>query len=353
MCVIIAVPEGVELPTAEVLHACEQGNPDGGGLAWVEGEGANRWVHWKKGITAAIINEMIQERKDSGSSFLIHFRIASVGATIPELCHPFPVTATAPTDLEGRAKLVLAHNGTWSGWKDVLLRSLKGKIRGEWSDSRAMAYLAGNYGKDTLKLIDEKIVTLGTDNELMLYNYKRWDKDEKGRYFSNMFWKSRTVYSTGGSKSNDFWERGYGGYGRYRSDTSEYPTQPAKGPSKEQSTQASGVKVETKMEAKPDVSLVPIQSEEDKEYGEITVVSSSPNAPVNDEVTTMIKSICPDALDKSGGFTDRMRAALAAISDMPDKDKEMLLPGWAEVAMDLGKEAADQLCASDMLIVSG
>ena len=197
MCVAIVVPRDKDnpnkhVPKPEYLIACEESNGHGGGIAWVE----NEVVRYKKGITAIEIIEIMEAVEPP---MFIHFRVASVGGAVPELCHPFPITVEASLKTEGAARAVLMHNGTWSTWKQNMLHLIPRAARenlketkippGPWSDSRCMAWLAAIYGPEILELLEEKIAVLTGRGQWKTLGYG-WSEFE-GCHYSNLFWKGK------------------------------------------------------------------------------------------------------------------------------------------------------------------
>lgn len=152
MCVIINCVN--EFPSLATLESAEQMNPHGAGIAWVE----NGKVKYKKGIDLDA-KKIFEITKTISLPAIIHFRIASIGEIIPELCHPFPINENADLSLEGTSDSVLFHNGTWSDWKKAIEDSVAKKhipfslANQKWSDSRTMAWLADKFGVDILKRI--------------------------------------------------------------------------------------------------------------------------------------------------------------------------------------------------------
>jgi hypothetical protein len=143
MCVILVCPENVR-PRAEVLDACHDANPHGAGVAWRDG----REVRWFKGLDPDEVADLIAKLP---GEIVIHFRWASVGEVVPQLCHPFPVTACATTRLSGFARAVLFHNGTWGAWRDTLRRMPKNRTpTGILSDTRVAATLVDLCGTEVL-----------------------------------------------------------------------------------------------------------------------------------------------------------------------------------------------------------
>lgn len=206
MCVGIIVPKDAKAPSEEILKDCAIQNPDGGGISWIE----NSKVVWKKGIEVPEIVEILAKTKPP---YLIHFRISTCGGKIPELCHPFPLSrmGDATLALEGKCGAALIHNGHWGSWKEMTMRMQPhgAKIpEGPWSDTRAMAYLAGIYGPELLTFVDEKVAVMyGTGD----YEYWGHWQDEAGCKFTNLAWKS--VKYSRKSKKEDAKE--YGNFYEY------------------------------------------------------------------------------------------------------------------------------------------
>lgn len=184
MCVIITSKSG--LPTSDLLKKAELINPDGGGVAWVE----DYKVLFKKGITATEIEDL--RDRIGKSPCLAHFRIATAGGVSKELCHPFPMDVGAPLHLEGASKNgVFMHNGHVRDWEEILVDSLGKAIfpKGNWSDSRAIAHMAGIYGPSVLTFYSagQKFASLTPDGVINRYG-SGWC--EEGDYFtSNRMWQ--------------------------------------------------------------------------------------------------------------------------------------------------------------------
>lgn len=198
MCIIMACMK--KTPTWDMLHAAEQANNDGAGIAWSEG----KKVKWKKGITAKEINTMI-ETGEAKLPMVIHFRLSTVGGATDNLCHPFPITPTAKTKTEGDGSKVLFHNGHWGDWKKICMETTVKRgtqfPKGQWSDSRAMAWLAGIYGTSFLQLLDEKIAILKNSKKIEIYG-SGW-KEIDGIHCSNDYFLNPPIY---------YYQGGEGGY---------------------------------------------------------------------------------------------------------------------------------------------
>lgn len=149
MCVILVCDK--KKPTKAALLAAQSANPHGMGIAWID-KGV---VRWEKGIEFNQLTETVEKIK---LPFVIHFRIATVGAVGASLCHPFPISASALGTSGASKRPVLFHNGHWGEWQDALLRSLTASghdklPEGDLSDSRAMAILAHRHGVKILNLV--------------------------------------------------------------------------------------------------------------------------------------------------------------------------------------------------------
>lgn len=117
MCIIIMKPSGVEMPSIKTLKKCWKNNSDGCGISITN----NNIIYSHKGfMTFESFNDYLQkvggiyELKDS--AVMMHFRITSVGNTIPQQTHPFPIYRTVTREnlesLSFNSKLVFSHNGT-------------------------------------------------------------------------------------------------------------------------------------------------------------------------------------------------------------------------------------------------
>lgn len=153
MCLLIKL-DG-EWPSDAILEAGVAQNRDGIGIAFPDGDK----VQYHKGITM----EQLMSYKEQGvTKGLIHFRMTSIGPTIPQLCHPFPISKKTGNNLSGRVEQVLAHNGHWAKWEDWVWDNLKHAPmpRGAMSDTRAIAWLTGIHGMGFLRMLNEKIVVV-------------------------------------------------------------------------------------------------------------------------------------------------------------------------------------------------
>ena len=208
MCVVMIASK--TRPTELMVERAFNANDHGGGVAWRDKDKAGHAVvRWQKGLDLAGMQELV---KSLPMPFIAHFRIASVGGRSAALTHPFPIENNVDLALEGQIKgYVLFHNGHWGEWKSFTKETaLKKGARipiGSWSDSRAMAWAAHNYGLGILELIDEKAVAFGP-GDLEVIRGTGWD-DVDGVWCSNKHWNhGGTSYRT-----ND--HRHHGGMGTF------------------------------------------------------------------------------------------------------------------------------------------
>jgi len=161
-------------------------NPDGTGAIWYD---SKEMPTYQKGLT---IKEVIELNKTLPFPYAFHFRITTVGIN-KLLTHPYEVTKESELKMEGQAEALLMHNGHWSDWNEAVLNHSINTGQdcpdGDWSDSRAMAYLSGVIGPNMLKMLsgqkiavfkkNKKITILGAGWEIekdILYSNKNWEK---------------------------------------------------------------------------------------------------------------------------------------------------------------------------------
>ena len=193
MCVLIA---SLKFPTKEFLEASMEGNPDGIGIAYWTPLG----VKYKKGIKFDELLKIGEQFDPSQSnSMLIHFRKSTVGAAVPQLCHPFPVSKEEDlNNIEGTAKVVFAHNGSVTDWRNYITSAL-GSVNklpsGEhWSDTKALAFCLGAWGVNYINILNDgknRFATL--DDTGLITKYGEWHVVEKELIWSSVNVRLRSV----------------------------------------------------------------------------------------------------------------------------------------------------------------
>jgi len=171
-----------------------ESNNDGIGIAWRDKRSKIIFQRGIKLSNAITILKMIEANK---FSYILHFRIATVGGVLRRLCHPFPVTTNQQLLFakSGEVDYVLAHNGHWNQWdQDNATPPFKSR-QGPWSDSAALAYIAAKTGtiwipsgnrictlhsKDGLKIMDTPHSGTWTHKDGYHLSNNYWDRSSRG-----------------------------------------------------------------------------------------------------------------------------------------------------------------------------
>jgi hypothetical protein len=84
---------------------------------------------------------------------IVHFRIASSGAIVPHMTHPYICQENSPLHLEWAGKeSILFHNGVISGWENLAIIFKIGPpiLTTYWNDSRVMSCLLSKVGSHSI-----------------------------------------------------------------------------------------------------------------------------------------------------------------------------------------------------------
>lgn len=118
MCIICVKERGINPPAKDTFEAMWENNPDGAGFMYTN----NNSVCIEKGFMTlnaflSAYNNVAEKIDTKETPMVFHFRITTHGGTIPENCHPFPVTESLGSirKLKNRTDLGVAHNGVISG----------------------------------------------------------------------------------------------------------------------------------------------------------------------------------------------------------------------------------------------
>ena len=214
MCVIICIDDG-NFPSKKTLKSAEDMNSHGGSIAWLNKDGTKSY---KKGIKAKEITKIINTKliPKGVNTAIIHFRIASVGGVKKDLNHPFEISSSVTLNMENMntQKDLLFHNGTWTEYTDVLVDYLRTSKkyntipRGNYSDSRIMAYLAHKMGvkKMARKVTGWNKIAVLTSKGIVKYG-EGWCKYKGNACSNNYFIPAKPINA---------WESGFpsmvGGY---------------------------------------------------------------------------------------------------------------------------------------------
>lgn len=116
MCIIVAKPKSIALPSDEIIKNCWDGNSDGAGIMYVR-EGDKK-VNITKGFLTldefkSSLKALNLQKEDLA---VLHFRIATTGGISPGNTHPFPITnrLTDLKKLNMATSVGIAHNGVLS-----------------------------------------------------------------------------------------------------------------------------------------------------------------------------------------------------------------------------------------------
>lgn len=201
MCVITICMNKRE--TEENLKAMEEANKDGTGVIFYK----DGMPHYRKNIA---IGEVLEINGKMEFPFAFHFRFATVGHD-KMLTHPFEVDEESKLKIEGSAPTLLMHNGHWNSWDDTLNRycinTLEDLPDGDWSDSRAMAFIAAKIGPNILKTISGQKVALFKEGPKIITIGSGWEKGD-GILYSNKNWeyKKHKTLCQGSTEYPDWWK---------------------------------------------------------------------------------------------------------------------------------------------------
>lgn len=183
MCVAVIVESKYNIRKKDLL-AMEGDNPDGAGVAWIEGG----VVKFQRGLTAAAIFEL---QKTLPRPFFLHFRFATRGGKSPLLTHPFPLGMdTFTAGLSGDTDQgVLMHNGTWRDFEKYIPQGID---RSKVSDTQVAAYALTTEGHDILDDVSWATAILFRDDNKWKINYRGTWTTHKGNLYSNLHWRTRS-----------------------------------------------------------------------------------------------------------------------------------------------------------------
>ncbi len=189
MCVILVCSAR---PSASLVRDAYEANPHGAGIAWRD---AGK-VHWQKDLDCEALLEAVREVP---LPCLVHCRIPTCD-TDGALTHPFPLGGAL--DRSGATEgAVIMHNGHWADWLNAVVEASDRRgveiPDGPWSDTRAMAWLAGLRGLGWLSLLGERVAWLSPTELRMLGT--GWSTVADGVTASNRhFLYPRSVLQPGG-----------------------------------------------------------------------------------------------------------------------------------------------------------
>lgn len=229
MCVI-AVCKDRKLTPTELIY-CWINNPDGAGVAWGLGDDTHTY---QKGIMD--FDEFEVWYKDFNIlPHIVHFRIASSGAIVPHLTHPFICQERSPLLLEWSGKeSLLFHNGIVTGWERLATIFHIGPpvLTTYWNDSRVLSCLLSKVRDHSILTYESKSSKFATFSNGNIQTYGYFD-NVNGILFSNdshkeILYELYTVVSTQGHKQQKRRKKRrdicYNGNGQQSASGCEIPT---------------------------------------------------------------------------------------------------------------------------------
>lgn len=122
MCIIVAKPKGIDMPSNEIFRNCFINNDDGAGLMYANP--ATGMIEIEKGfMTWASFETRLEELKQQynnfkDANFVAHFRIGTQGKNDKHTCHPFPVSSKDKLLRKTRltTDMGFVHNGILSDY---------------------------------------------------------------------------------------------------------------------------------------------------------------------------------------------------------------------------------------------
>ena len=177
--------------TKKEFENCFASNDDGVGISWSE-KGINKYV---KGLMD--VEEAWDEYRSLNirKKHVVHFRLASAGGVCEELTHPFACDIHDDNHLvyAGESPL-LSHNGTVSGWRDLMLQFLLSrkdiKTSGRISDTRFTSMLVDEIGTAALELVGGKWALFDKNKIFVWGDFE----EDNGILFSNSSFKTTTKF---------------------------------------------------------------------------------------------------------------------------------------------------------------
>jgi hypothetical protein len=141
MCIIAVTQQGAPELTQNELTALMEKNPDGVGVAWVEGGQLRLWRVLHAGVSELLA---VLGQVPKASPSLLHLRQATRGAVT--------LAQVQPLMVDEQQGLVLAHNGTLPGYGDTVLSDSQQFVRdvvlpacskadGCWRDAATISHL--------------------------------------------------------------------------------------------------------------------------------------------------------------------------------------------------------------------
>ena len=198
MCIIVAKPQGVNMPSMKTLRTCFKHNHDGAGFAYLD----NGNVIYKKGFMSfnslkKALDDLDINKKET--TMVFHFRIGTSGTNSKGLTHPFKICGDTETmkATEGTGS-VLFHNGILADYNpskdnkddvnDTMLftKNVINELPKDWETNKAILSLVKK------SINSNKLAILKPNKLTLIGNFKK----DKGIYYSNDSYKEyKSIYT--------------------------------------------------------------------------------------------------------------------------------------------------------------
>ena len=231
MCIIVAKPKGVKMPSNEIFRNCFMNNNDGAGLMYANPK--TGMIEIEKGfMTWASFETRLEELKSKYNNFkdmnfVAHFRIGTQGKNDEHTCHPFPISSKDKLLRKVRltTDMGFVHNGilsdysnrsydyktrTYTTTKTLLsdtqlfikhqLNSYKSLNRNFLKNKQVRDFIARYAGENSSKFafIDkgDNLYLFGnfTEDEGVYYSNSSYSYSGYSKYISNHYWDDDEDY---------------------------------------------------------------------------------------------------------------------------------------------------------------
>jgi len=195
MCIIVAKPKGVDMPTDEIIKTCFKNNSDGAGFMYQ----VNDYVKIEKGFMS--VDKMLKRLHTlankldlKNKNVVLHFRIGTSGKNDKKTTHPFPISSEQKDlqTLSIHSQIAMCHNGILNDYvytnsplsdtqnfvKDYV--SMLYELNVDFlKNKKCQTHLADYIGSSKLAFIDSK------DKLYLIGNFVA----DNGIYYSNTTYK--------------------------------------------------------------------------------------------------------------------------------------------------------------------
>lgn len=216
MCIIIAKPAGVDMPTTEILNNCSLTNRDGIGFAFNK---SGEIPIISKGFKNVKKLENMLNTYQIGKehNVMIHFRLATHGKCDQGNCHPFPLAQSFDDMrlLNCSCEIAVSHNGIFGGMQASNKYSDTMKfINNILASPEVINNIESNSVKELIRGycgLSSKLAFLKTSGFSLVGDFQ----EDEGIFYSNHGYKSygrKNGYDTSYCDEHKKWDKCEEGY---------------------------------------------------------------------------------------------------------------------------------------------